>query len=64
MRYDLCKSERKQNIGYIIQDESPEVGSTISFAEARWRVVDIEWKVDLISDNSRSSGLLCVERID
>jgi hypothetical protein len=63
MLYNLCTSESKGKIGDIILDESPEVGCTVYFAEAIWRVVEIVWMQN-VDNNSVSSGLLCVGRID
>jgi hypothetical protein len=63
MRYDVCTSESNEQIGDTILNESPTVGSTIHFAGATWRVTGIKWMGNA-DNNSQSSGLLCVERID
>jgi hypothetical protein len=62
MLYDLCKFGSKEKIGEIIRDETPEVGCTVHFASAIWRVVEIVWMQNS-GNNSVSSGLLYVERI-
>jgi hypothetical protein len=63
MRFDLATSDCKEKIGDVLLDRAPEVGGTVHFAEATWRVEKIAWMRDA-GNNSLSSGLLCVERID
>ena len=63
MLYRLCTSESREEIGDIILDESPKIGCTVCFAGATWRITGIVWMQD-VDNNSKSSGLVSVERID
>jgi hypothetical protein len=64
MRYDLWTAVNPEKIGDVLLDESPKVGATINFGDAKWRVTEIVWDRAAAETNSLSSGCVYVERTE